>query len=146
MEQFYFLSNELQNNLVFQSSRLIEFTSNNTSIIESWDSTGRNVTRKNFKCPHTSDVNFAPKKIGSYRLNSIVTFKEICLKQDTVSFLHENMRNVYISCELDTLGNNLNTDFTLGNCGAIKLTKNAGPNNYIYSGYHLRCNSHSQYS
>ena len=64
-------------------------------------------------------------------------FKVICLKQDSVSFLHKKVANLYISCELDTWSEDLNTNFTLGNClfEAVKLTKNADPDKDKYSGY-----------
>ena len=42
----------------------------------------------------------------------------------------------------------LNTDFTLDNClfGAVKLTKNADPDKYVYSGYSIGFDSRSQFS
>ena len=60
--------------------------------------------------PYESDTNFFPE------LNGSVYFKRICLKQKSVSFLHKNIVNFYISYKLDTWSKDLNTDFTLGNC------------------------------
>ena len=42
----------------------------------------------------------------------------------------------------------LNADFTLKNClfGAVKLTENADPDKYSYSGYGIWFNSHFFYS
>ena len=42
---------------------------------------------------------------------------------------------------------NLNTDFTLNNClfGSVKLTKDADPDKYKYSGYSIGFNSHSEF-
>ena len=53
-----------------------------------------------------------------------------------------------ITYELDTGSKDLNKDFALGNClfGAVKLTKNADPDNYKYSGYSIRFDSRSAFS
>ena len=53
-----------------------------------------------------------------------------------------------ISYELDTWSNDLNTDFTLGNClfGAVKLTKNPNRDKYKCSGYGLGFDSRSKFS
>ena len=63
-------------------------------------------------------------------------------------FLHKNVVNSYVSYELDTWSRDLNTDFTLGNClfGAVKLTKNADPDNYKYSSYGIGFDSCSRFS
>ena len=52
-------------------------------------------------------------------------------------FLHKHVADLYITYKLDTWSRNLNTFLTLGNClfGAAKLTKNAHPDKYGYSGY-----------
>lgn len=57
-----------------------------------------------------------------------------------MAFIHGNVVNIYLACELDTWLRYLNIDFTLGNClfGAVKLTKNNGLDKYRYSGYDLR--------
>ena len=75
-------------------------------------------------------------------------FKGICFKQDRVSFLHKKVVSLYISYEFHTCSRNLNTVFTLGNClfGAVKLTKNASPDKYKYSGYGIGFNLCSQFS
>ena len=58
-----------------------------------------------------------------------------CLKQVSVSFIHNTVVDLYISYELDPCSRNLNTDFTLGNClfGAVKVIKNADPDKCVYS-------------
>ena len=58
-----------------------------------------------------------------------------------MSLLHKNVINLYIIYKLDTWSRNSNTDFTLDNClfGAVKLTKNADPDKYGYSGYGIGC-------
>ena len=51
------------------------------------------------------------------------------LKQNSVSFLHKNKANLYITYKLGTWPKDINTNFTLGNSlfGAVKLTKNNDP-------------------
>ena len=53
--------------------------------------------------------------------------------------------NLYISYILNPWLRNLNTDFTLKNCllGYVKLTKNADPDKYKYSGYGIGFDSRS---
>ena len=50
--------------------------------------------------PYTSDIN-SPELIGEYKFNSKLEFKRIYLKQNTVSFHHKNIVNLYITYELD---------------------------------------------
>ena len=85
----------------------------------------RNVARKIINT-YESDTNFSPEYKSRYEE---VTFKGVCLKQKSVSFLHKKVVNLYISYTLDKLAIDLDTDFTLGNClfRAVKLTKNADP-------------------
>ena len=78
---------------------------------------------------------------GTFLLPASVSSPEtsrICLKQDTLSFIHENIVNLYISYKLDIWSRDLNTAFTLANClfGTVKLTKNNYPdkNEYSYFG------------
>ena len=70
-------------------------------------------------------------------------FKESCLKQDKAPFTPNNGVNLYIVCELNIWSQDLNADFTLKDClfGAVKLTKNANPNKYSYSGYGIEIDS-----
>ena len=74
--------------------------------------------------------------------------KGICLKQNSVSFLHKNIVNSYITYELDTWSKDLNTEFILGNClfGAVKLTKIANPDKYKYSGSGMGFDWRSKFS
>ena len=65
-------------------------------------------------------------------------FKGSCLKQeDQTAFTPKYVVN---SSELDSWSRDLNTGFTLGGClfGGVKLTKNADPDKYSYSGYGIR--------
>ena len=61
---------------------------------------------------------------------------------------HSDVVNLYVSCILDTLSRDLNTDFTLGKClfGATKLTKNANLDKYGYSCYGIRFDARSNFS
>ena len=65
-------------------------------------------------------------------------FERSCLKQeDTTPFTLSNVVSVFIVYELDSCLSDLNTEFTLGGSlfGCVKLTKNADPGRYSYSGY-----------
>ena len=87
--------NSLQNYLVFVLIRRIKFISNNTGNFKLWGCIG--VSRERKKNPHISDVNFVSKITGEFRINNIVEFKGICLKQSSVSLLHKkNSTFVYI--------------------------------------------------
>ena len=56
--------------------------------------------------------------------------------------------NLYTSYTLYPWSRYLNTDFTLDNClfGYVKLTKNADPDRYKFSGYGIRFDSRSEFS
>ena len=55
--------------------------------------------------------------------------------------------NLYICYELDRWSKDLDTDFTLANWlfGSVKLTKNADPDKYKYSGYGMGFDSRSEF-
>ena len=119
----YFSSNGLQNYLVFVStSDNLEYISNNSNKIESKNSIG--TSSESIKNWHTLHAAFFPELIQSeYSRFSEVKIKGICLKQDSVSFLHKNVVHLYITYKIDTCSKNLNTNFVLSNClfGAVKL-------------------------
>ena len=48
--------------------------------------------------------------------NISVKFEENCLKQNKVSFTHENVVNVFIVYQLDIWSRDLNSEFTLKDC------------------------------
>ena len=75
-------------------------------------------------------------------------FKGRCIKQGKATFTPKNVVIVFIIYELDTWSRDLNADFTLKDClfGAAKLTKNADPEKYTYSGYCIEFNSCSLFS
>ena len=118
--------------------------SNNSDTIELLISTG--ISKESIKNLHISDITFLPELIDTYQL-SRVKFKGICLEQDSVSFLHKKIVNLYVSYTLDLWSGGLNTDFTLDNCifGAVELTKNSNPDKCKYSGYTMGFNSRSRF-
>ena len=66
-------------------------------------------------------------------------FDASCLKQEKIFFTHKTILTSYIVYEIDFWDRNLDSKFTLGNSllGAAKLTKNADPDRYSFSGYVL---------
>ena len=90
---------------------------------------------------------FDPEIIYNYGKGQI-KFKGICLKQDSVCFIHGNVVSLYISYELNTWSRDLSTYFTLDNClfGAVKLTKNADSDKYGCSSYGIGFNARLQFS
>ena len=58
------------------------------------------------------------------------------------------MVNLFIVYESDTWLQDLNAEFALKNClfGNVKITKNADPDKYSYSGYGIGFDSHSIFS
>ena len=75
-----------------------------------------------------------------------VRFKGICLKENTVLFLHKIV-NLYISYKLDVWSKDLNTDFTPASClfEAVKRKKNADPDKYKYGGFSIGFDSRSEF-
>ena len=109
--------------------------------IDSWGSRGS--SRGKIIDPYESDFNICTMYNSTY-----VKFKGIFLKQKSVPFLYKKVVNLYISYKLDECLKDLNTYFALGNClfGAVKLTKNADPDKYEYSGYVIGFGLRSQFS
>ena len=63
------------------------------------------------------------------------------------TFYSKNVVNLFIFYELDRRSQDLNTDFTLKDClfGAVKLTENADPDKYKYSGFGIGFDLHSEF-
>ena len=94
------------------------------------------MSEENITPSSTTDESFYPEVILSYDGKHELKFKgHFYLKQNTVSFLHKNIVNLYITYELDAGSKDLSTDFSLGSFlfGLVKITKNADPDNYKYS-------------
>ena len=75
--------------------------------------------------PSTANYSFAQNWIGKYSIPT-VNINGDCLEQSSVSFIHGNVVNLYISYELGTWSKNSNTEVMLGNClfRGVKLTEN----------------------
>ena len=58
------------------------------------------------------------------------------------------MVNLFIVYELDSWPRDLDTEFAIVSClfGGVKLTKNADPDNYVYSGYGIEFDTKIEYS
>ena len=91
------------------------------------------------------DSNFALTFVDHHLLPDM-NFNEQCLIKNNIS-MPEKVINLFISYTLDPQLKNLNTDFTLGNClfGSEKLTKNADPDKYKYTGYGIGFASRSEF-
>ena len=76
-------------------------------------------------------------------------FEGSCLKQeDTTLFTLTKVVNLCIVYKLDTWSRDWNAELTLKDClfGNVKITKNADPEKYSYSGYGITFDSHLLFS
>ena len=106
----------------------------------------KELSEENITTPATSDNSFASNLL-IHHSKIALNFEENCLKQDTVTFNHRNVVNLFFVYKLDIWLSDLCTDFTLKGClfGAVKLTKKADPDKYFYSGYVIRIDSLSHF-
>ena len=74
----------------------------------------------------TPGVNY----FGNYRIP--VKCDGNCLKQGKAIFTHKQVVNIYIVFDINLWPSNIGKDFSL--FGAVKLTTNADPDEYEYSG------------
>ena len=92
-----------------------------------------------------SDSSFAPTFVDHHLLPDI-NFMRHCL----INNIHipKKVINIYISYSRNSCLRNLNTDYKLNNCffGSVKLTKNADPDKYKYSGCSIGFDSCSEFS
>ena len=81
-----------------------------------------------------SDSNFAPAFVNHHVLPDM-NFNGHCLINNIS--IPKKVIDLYISNILSPWLRNLTIDFPLNNClfGSVKLTKNADPDKYKYSGY-----------
>ena len=116
----YFSLNGLQGYLVFQLF-ISHFTTKNDEIYL-WKSKG--ISEESITPPSTTEKSFYQEVMCYFGPEYELKFKGICLKQDSVSFLHKCIY-VYITYELDAWSKDLNIDFTLGNglFGAVKVIR-----------------------
>ena len=83
---------------------------------------------------------FAPTFVNHYVLPDVM---------DPVNTsINKKLINIFVSYILNQWARDLNTDIILSSClfGSLKLTKNADPDRYIYSGYGIGFNSRSEFS
>ena len=138
----YFSSGIFQNYLVFApANKYIKYITGTTRI-ESWKTNGK--SEESIENITKSDSNFAPTFVDHHSLPDM-NFNGYCLIKNIS--IPKKVINLYISYTLGRQLRNLNTDFTLRNClfGPVKLTKNADPDNYKYSGYGIGFNSLSEF-
>ena len=67
------------------------------------------MSQKSTNPPSTYNT-FTPERNGKYSI-AIVKFNGNFLKQDSVSFIHGNVANLYISYKLDAWSRDFNTTF-----------------------------------
>ena len=106
----------------------------NTDHISSWKSIG--LFDEIIKPPTTSDNSLAPA-LSYFGNKTRVKFDGSCLKQNKITFSHEETVNIYIVYEKNLWNYVENSDPTIKNSlfGAVKLVKNAYIDKHKYSGY-----------
>ena len=89
------------------------------------------------KPPTTTFNSLAAKLKWIHNSEILVEFKTSYLKQDKATLNQRNMVKLFTVYGCDTWSRDLNTNFTPADClfEVLKLTKNANPDKYGYSGY-----------
>ena len=108
----------------------------------------KGLSNEKFKSPYTSNKSLSPKLVWINNSRIRLKFKESCLKQeDKAPFTPNSVVNLFILYELNTWSRDLNTDFTLKDWvfQNVKITRNADPNKYSYSGYGIGLDSCSRF-
>ena len=116
----------------------------NGSYIYYWQSKGLSDERINsIKTPNYSIT----PSLDYYGTKTRVEFNGSCLKQDSVTFNHGKVVNIYIVYEISK-SINISDYPTLENClfGAVSLTKKADIDKYGYSGYGIGFDSYGSFS
>ena len=134
----YFSLGIFQNYLVFiPTKKYIKYFSSATRV-ESRKSNG--MSEESIENITKSGSNFAPA-FADHHLLPDLNFKGHCLRKNIS--IPKTLINLYISY---TLGPQLR-GFTIDNClfGSLKLTKNADPDKYSYSGYGIRFDTRVEY-
>ena len=132
-----------QNYLVFlPAKKYIKYFSGTTQN-DLWKSTG--MSEENAKNITKPDSNFSLTFADHYVFQDI-NFNGHCLIN--IIYIPKKVINVYISDTLNPWLRNLSTDFTLNDSlfGCVKLTKNADPDKYKYSGYGIGFDSSLEFS
>ena len=138
----YFSSGIFQDYLLFIPAKKYIKCFSGTTRIHSWKSNG--MSEENIENIVKLDSNFAPMVVGHQVLPDI-NFNGHCLINNI--YIPKKVINIYISYTLNPWLRNLNTYFTLRNClfSSVKLTKNADPDKYKYSGYGIGFDSRSEF-
>ena len=92
---------------LFSISTIFRYLTTLGDKIVLWQS--KEISEDNIAPPSTTNYRFAAKSIVKYSIPTI-KFNGDCLKQNSVSFIDENVLNVYISYNLDARSKDLNTD------------------------------------
>ena len=100
----YFSLDGLQSYLVFQSSCGYFLAKNGR--IDSWKPNG--MSRESITTLSTTDKSFYAEVISFFGGKYGFKFKGTFLKQNSVSFLHENIVNLYVTYKPDTWSKDLN--------------------------------------
>ena len=116
----------------------------NGSYIYYWKSKG--LSDEGINSTKTSNHSITPN-LNYYCTKTRVKFNGSCLKQDSVTFNHGKVVNIYIVYEISK-SINISDYPTLENClfGANTLAKNADINKYKYSEYEIRFDRHGNFS
>ena len=94
----------------------------------------------------TSNKSLSPKLVWMNSSKIRLEFKGSCLRQeDIAAYTPKNVVNLYIFYELNMWSQGLNAEFTVKHCffGNVRITKNADPNQYLYSGCGIGFDSRS---
>ena len=83
---------------LFSISTIFSYLTRPGDKIVLWQS--KEMSEDNLAPPSTTNCRFAPKVIVKYSVPTI-KFNGDCLKQNSVSFIHEHVLNVHISYNLD---------------------------------------------
>ena len=144
--QSYFNNDGAQLYLIFHPVYK-PITTDLPNIISRWESKG--LSNEKFQSLFTTNKILSQKLVWMNNSRRVLRLEGSCLKQeDTTPFAPSNVASLLIAYELDSWPSNLRTDFTLGGCifGCVRLTKNADPDKYSYSGYGIgfdTCGYHS---
>ena len=135
----YYSLGIFQNYLVFIPAKKYIKYFTGTACVDLWKSGG--IPEESFDNLTKSDSNFAPTFVDHHLLPDRSSNKKI------IFLSLKKVINPYISYTLGPQLGNSNSDFILGNClfGSVKLTKNADPDKYKYTGYSIGFDSRSEF-
>ena len=116
----------------------------NGSYIYYWKSKG--LSQEIINSIKTPNHSITPN-LDYYGTKTRVEVNGSCLKQDSVTFSHGKVVNIYIVYEISK-SINISNYPTQENClfGAVSLTKNADINKYKHSGYGIGYDRHGHFS